>query len=66
MRFWDSSAVVALLAAEEARARAVASLADDPVMLVWWATPIECASAIARRERDGARRGRRGRQHARL
>ena len=33
MRFWDSSAVVALLAAEEARARAVASLADDPVIL---------------------------------
>ena len=23
-------------------------------MLVWWATPVECASAIARRERDGS------------
>jgi hypothetical protein len=57
MRFWDSSAVVALLAAEETRARAVASLADDPVMLVWWATPVECASAIARRERDGSLSG---------
>ena len=54
MRFWDSSAVVALLAAEEQRERVSALLADDPVMLVWWATPVECASAIARREREGS------------
>jgi predicted nucleic acid-binding protein len=26
---------------------------DDPAMAVWWATPVECASALARRERDG-------------
>ena len=26
---------------------------DDPVMLVWWATVVECVSAIARLERDG-------------
>jgi predicted nucleic acid-binding protein len=26
----------------------------DPVMLVWWASEVECASAIARLERDGA------------
>ncbi len=54
MRFWDSSAIVALLAAEESRERVSALLANDPVMLVWWATPIECASAVARRERDGS------------
>jgi uncharacterized protein len=29
-------------------------LERDPVMLVWWGTPVECVSAIARRERDGA------------
>jgi uncharacterized protein len=29
-------------------------LEDDPAMLVWWATPVECVSALARRERDGA------------
>jgi uncharacterized protein len=28
-------------------------VAQDPVMLVWWATEVECASAIARLERDG-------------
>jgi predicted nucleic acid-binding protein len=27
---------------------------DDPTMLVWWATPIEAASAVARLERDSA------------
>lgn len=54
MRFWDSSAVVALLAAEEAHDRVNALLTSDPVMLVWWTTAVECASAIARRERDGS------------
>lgn len=35
--------------------RAVQTLAaKDPGMLVWWATEVECASAIARLERDGA------------
>jgi hypothetical protein len=29
-------------------------LEQDPVMLVWWGTPVECTSAIARREREGA------------
>ena len=37
MKFWDSSAVV----------RA------DPSMLAWWGSTVECASAIARLERDG-------------
>src|SRR4051812_6878996 len=27
--------------------------AEDPVMLVWWATPVECVSAISRLERSG-------------
>ncbi len=27
--------------------------ADDPGMLVWWATEVECEAAIARLERDG-------------
>lgn len=26
----------------------------DPLIIVWWATPVECVSAIARIERDGA------------
>lgn len=31
----------------------LAVLERDPVMLVWWAAPVECTSALARRERDG-------------
>ncbi len=53
MRFWDSSAIVALLVGE-ARTEIVRPIAeDDPVMLVSWATVVECVSAIARLERDG-------------
>ena len=54
MRFWEPSAVFALLAAEAAHDHVAEVLAADPAMLVWWATPVECASAIARRERDGS------------
>jgi len=54
MRFWDASAIVPLLMTE-ATTRVVQGLAAaDSAMLVWWATEVECASAIARLERDGA------------
>lgn len=54
MRFWDASAIVPFVMAEPSTAR-VQALADaDPDMLVWWGTEVECASAIARLERDGA------------
>jgi hypothetical protein len=54
VRFWDASAVVPLVVAEAPRDALLALLDADPDMLVWWGTPVECASAIARRERDGA------------
>ena len=54
MRFWDSSAVVALLVEEQGHQEAIEALAHDPVMLVWWATPVECLSALSRRARDGS------------
>jgi len=54
VRFWDSSAVVPLLVAEARTDAAQGLLREDPAMIVWWATPTECASAIARLERDGA------------
>jgi len=54
MKFWDSSALVPLFAAER-RTRAVQALyRRDPEVVVWWGTQVECASAIARLERDGA------------
>jgi len=54
MRFWDSSALVPLMAAEEASLAISALYAQDLEVAVWWATPVECASAIARLERDEA------------
>ena len=54
MKFWDASAIVPLLLTESATSSVQALAAKDPAMLVWWATEVECASAIGRLERDGA------------
>jgi uncharacterized protein len=54
MRFWDASAIVPLLVDEPQRHDMEDLLERDPVMLVWWGTPVECVSALARRERDGS------------
>ena len=54
MKFWDSSALGPLFAAET-RTRAVQSIyMRDSEAVVWWGTLGECASAIARLEQDGA------------
>lgn len=52
MRFWDTSALVPLLVHEDATRAARAYYAADPVVIVAWTTPVECASAIARAEHD--------------
>ena len=54
MMFWDSSALVPLLVAEPTTKALTALAAQDGETVVWWATPVECASAIARLERDEA------------
>ena len=54
MKFWDASAVVPLLVTETPRDELLAVLGADPTMIVWWGTPVECTSALARREREGA------------
>jgi hypothetical protein len=53
VKFWDSSAIVPLLVDEPGREAALALLEADPVMVVWWGTPVELVSALSRRERDG-------------
>ena len=57
MRFWDSSAIVALVV-KQGKARVVRDLlSGDHQMAVWWGTPAECEGALARmaraRELDG-------------
>jgi predicted nucleic acid-binding protein len=53
MKFWDSSAVIPLLVPESMSVSAQQIFKADPVIVAWWATDIECTSAIARRHRVG-------------
>jgi predicted nucleic acid-binding protein len=52
VKFWDSSAVVALLVGEAGQKFAQREFEQDPAMVVWWGTRVECVSALVRRERD--------------
>ena len=54
MKFWDASAVVPLCVREARTEELIALLRDDARLAVWWGTPVEVASALARRSRDGA------------
>ena len=54
MRFWDASAIVPLLVSETSTRSVQALAKQDSTMLVWWGSEVECASALARIERDGA------------
>jgi hypothetical protein len=54
MKYWDTSAIVPLLLPESPRDVLLEILRRDPAMLVWWGTPVECTSAVARREREAA------------
>jgi predicted nucleic acid-binding protein len=54
MKFWDASAVVPLLITEPTTRSLQAIATEDSALLVWWATEVECVSAIARLEREDA------------
>jgi len=54
MKFWDSSAIVPLLVKEASTESLLKMLEGDQQLLVWWGTPVECTSALARREREGS------------
>lgn len=52
MRFWDTSAIIPLIV-REPRSKALRQLLEqDTGMVVWWATRVECVSAISRRARE--------------
>ena len=53
MRFWDSSAIVPLILAETESSWARKLLRSDRRALVWYLSPVEVRSALARRTRDG-------------
>ncbi len=52
MKFWDASAIVPLLHEEPTTQRLRALATRDLNMFVWWASEVECVSALARLARD--------------
>ncbi len=52
MRFWDSSAVMPLLADEATTSDMRAVLGIDDAMVVWWGTRVECSAGLRRKERE--------------
>ncbi|MEN8151244.1 MAG: type II toxin-antitoxin system VapC family toxin [Planctomycetota bacterium] len=67
MRFWDASALVPLLTGEAGTADVRSLLERDGRIVVSWITEVECASALARRERESVVRSERiERGHRRL
>lgn len=53
MKFWDSSAIVALCLNEPASRRVRSQIESDADMITWWTSAVECASATARQRREG-------------
>ncbi len=54
MKFWDSSAIIPLCFRESASESLYRLVKTDEDIVVWWATRVECISALARRRREGA------------
>lgn len=53
MKFWDSSAIVPFCVKERKSESVKRLIKTDEDIVVWWATRVECLSAISRRRREG-------------
>lgn len=53
MKYWDTSGLASLLLTDTHSPLAAQSLGDDPDITTWWATFVECQSAIWNNERRG-------------
>lgn len=55
--FWDSSALAAAFLGDAHSDAMVEAFDRDPTPVIWWATPVECRSAIVQavREKRGGR-----------
>ncbi len=56
MKFWDSSAIIPLLAEEVYSEELRRLYTEDSEITVWWGTLIETVSAVARLERESGTR----------
>ena len=54
MRFWDSSALLPLFVDEPHSDGVRALIREDPSMIAWWGSRVECGSAVHRLRREGA------------
>lgn len=52
MKFWDASAIIPLCVDEPPTLRLKKLAEEDSALVIWWGTPIECYSALARRRRE--------------
>ncbi|MGH9380494.1 MAG: hypothetical protein ACRD2Z_07770 [Thermoanaerobaculia bacterium] len=53
MRFWDTSALVALFIRQPRTTVAREAFGDDPEAVLWWATRVAYESALHRLRREG-------------
>lgn len=53
MKYWDASSIVPLLVRQSRTQDMECILAQDPAMVTWWGTPVECLSALMRLAREG-------------
>jgi len=53
MKFWDSSAIIPLTLKEQMSENLKRLIKADEDVVVWWATRVECFSALSRRRREG-------------
>jgi uncharacterized protein len=51
--FWDSSALIPCLVREESTEAILGLFSSDSDPAVWWASRVECMSAVERRRREG-------------
>ena len=54
MKFWDSSAVIALCVDEPSSPAIRSVLRGDPSLVAWWSTRTRCLSGLLRRSREGS------------
>jgi len=53
VRFWDSSALIPLFVEQDDTEPLLSLLREDPRIIVWWSSRVECASAFNLLVREG-------------
>jgi len=53
MKFWDSSTLIPLFIEQDDTKFHLSLLGEDPRVVAWWGSQVECASAFNRLLREG-------------